>query len=163
MPVTRADIVAEARTWIGTPFQHQQSAKQVASDCIGLVRGVFREVGLRSEPVVRTQAAAFAGYARSPDGVSFKRFCDMTMLSIEIGDMLPGDVALFAYVRRMPHHCAIVGDYAHGGLSMIHSIGPGNEGEVVEHRFDDSWRKRLVAAYSIPGVEWTPQPQRPME
>ena len=44
MSVTRADIVAEARAWIGTPYRHQASLKGVGCDCLGLVRGVWRAV-----------------------------------------------------------------------------------------------------------------------
>lgn len=39
---TRAAIVAEARGWIGTPYRHQASLKGVGCDCLGLVRGVWR-------------------------------------------------------------------------------------------------------------------------
>ena len=37
-------IVAEASTWLGTPYRHQGSRKGVGCDCLGLVRGVWREV-----------------------------------------------------------------------------------------------------------------------
>ena len=33
-----------ARGWIGTPYRHQASLKGVGCDCLGLVRGVWREV-----------------------------------------------------------------------------------------------------------------------
>jgi NlpC/P60 family putative phage cell wall peptidase len=42
-------IVQEARGWIGTPYMHQASLKGVGCDCLGLVRGVWREV-LGAEP-----------------------------------------------------------------------------------------------------------------
>src|SRR3954471_18800976 len=35
-------ILAEARSWIGTPYRHQASLKGVGCDCLGLVRGVWR-------------------------------------------------------------------------------------------------------------------------
>ena len=37
-------IVAAARGWIGTPYQHQASVKGAGSDCLGLLRGVWREL-----------------------------------------------------------------------------------------------------------------------
>jgi len=43
-------VVASARTWIGTPYQHQMSCKGAGSDCLGLVRGVWRDV-VGAEPV----------------------------------------------------------------------------------------------------------------
>lgn len=39
-----AEIVAAARDWIGTPYHHQASAKDVGTDCLGLVLGVWREM-----------------------------------------------------------------------------------------------------------------------
>ena len=33
------------RSWLGTPYRHQMSLKGVGCDCVGLVRGVWREVG----------------------------------------------------------------------------------------------------------------------
>ena len=39
-------------TWLGTPYVHQASLKGVGSDCLGLVRGVWREVeGSEPQPV----------------------------------------------------------------------------------------------------------------
>jgi NlpC/P60 family putative phage cell wall peptidase len=37
-------VVAKAREWIGTPYHHQASVKGAGCDCLGLVRGVYREV-----------------------------------------------------------------------------------------------------------------------
>lgn len=42
--MTRDEIVAAARGWIGTPYQHQASLKGVGADCLGLVRGVWRGI-----------------------------------------------------------------------------------------------------------------------
>jgi NlpC/P60 family putative phage cell wall peptidase len=41
---SRADTIAEARLWIGTPYAHQASLKGVSCDCLGLVRGVWRAI-----------------------------------------------------------------------------------------------------------------------
>ena len=38
---TAVDI---AKTWIGTPYIHQASVKSVGCDCLGLIRGVWREL-----------------------------------------------------------------------------------------------------------------------
>lgn len=37
------DVVEIARSWIGTPYCHQASVKGAACDCLGLVRGIWRE------------------------------------------------------------------------------------------------------------------------
>src|SRR5215467_2040405 len=43
MPLTRTAIIAEARAWIDTPYRHQASLKGIGCDCLGLVRGVWRD------------------------------------------------------------------------------------------------------------------------
>ena len=40
----RPEIVTAARGWIGTPYVHQQSVRGAGCDCLGLLRGVWREV-----------------------------------------------------------------------------------------------------------------------
>jgi NlpC/P60 family putative phage cell wall peptidase len=47
--MSRDAIVAEARSWIGTPYRHQASLKGVGTDCLGLLRGVWRGV-IGAEP-----------------------------------------------------------------------------------------------------------------
>jgi NlpC/P60 family putative phage cell wall peptidase len=42
--IIRNTIIAEARSWIGTPYHHQAALKGVGCDCLGLVRGVWRAV-----------------------------------------------------------------------------------------------------------------------
>ena len=37
-------MVAEARAWIGTPYVHQASVRGGGTDCLGLLRGVWRVV-----------------------------------------------------------------------------------------------------------------------
>lgn len=36
----------ELLAWVGTPYRHQCRIKQVGADCIGLVAGVFSEIGV---------------------------------------------------------------------------------------------------------------------
>ena len=42
--IRRAAILQSARGWIGTPYLHQASLKGAGCDCLGLVRGVWREI-----------------------------------------------------------------------------------------------------------------------
>ena len=39
-----AAVVAAARAWLGTPYRDQASLRGVGCDCLGLARGVWREV-----------------------------------------------------------------------------------------------------------------------
>lgn len=44
-----AEIIAEARLWLGTPYLHQASVRGAGTDCLGLLRGVWRAI-LGHEP-----------------------------------------------------------------------------------------------------------------
>jgi cell wall-associated NlpC family hydrolase len=142
MPVTRAQIVAEARTWIGTKYMHQQRMKGVGVDCLGLPIGVARELGIVARDF------DVNGYSRQPDGTLEAKLAEALEL-IPPSALVPGDMALVA-THGQANHFAIVGDYRHGGLSLIHAVPPRG---VVEHRLDPTWQKRIVATYRPQGVE----------
>ncbi len=137
----RQQIVAEARTWIGTRFVHQARLKGHGCDCAGLVVGVCKALGLSDFDK--------ADYSRIPDGIMMRRICEETMTAIAFTDVQPGDVLLFHFGSH-PQHLGIVGDYLHGGLSIIHAYAPSHK--VVETRLDEVWISRIVAAYRLPGV-----------
>lgn len=43
-PADPKRVIAAARSWLGTPYHDQASLKGVGCDCLGLARGVWREV-----------------------------------------------------------------------------------------------------------------------
>lgn len=145
--VTRADVIAEARTWLDTPYVHQHRAKGHAVDCAGLVIGVARELGL-----VRPEFDV-TGYSRDPDGVSMLDVCDRFMRRIPMDDLKPGNVLVYAFAKH-PTHMGIVGDYLHGGLSLIQALGTTDgKGKVVEWNISrprKGWKP--IQAYELPGV-----------
>lgn len=144
---TRADIVAEARSWRKTPFHHQGRVRGVGTDCIGVPLETGKTLGLLPADLVIT------GYPRQPDGTSLMAHCDRWLVRIPRAEMAPGDVIVVRFDRD-PQHVGVLGDYRHGGLSMIHALGtPDGRGEVVEHRLDAGTLARLVAVYRFPGVD----------
>jgi len=59
-----AAVVAAARGWLGTPYRHQASVRGQGADCLGLVRGVWREVvghEIVTLPAYRTIRAEVGG------------------------------------------------------------------------------------------------------
>ena len=144
---TRTEVVEQARTWLGTPWMHQQRMKSVGVDCAGLIIGVARELSLVAPEM------DVSHYARVPDGISLLAHCDAWMTRIGPADIQPGDVVAIRFAID-PQHLALVGNYLHGGLSLIHSLDRAGKpgGSVIEHRLDSSMRRRIVAAFHIPGV-----------
>lgn len=150
--VSRKDLVAEARSWLGTPFVHLHSMKGHACDCVGFLRGVSAALGLVPIEQISLLPEGLRTYAGRPDGVTMREGFDSLLRGISIAAARPGDLLLLRFGHH-PQHTALLGDYRHGGLSMIHALGPGGPGKVVEHRLDETWRKRIVGVYAIPGVE----------
>ena len=133
-------IVTEARTWLGTPWAHQGRAKGVAVDCVGLVVEVARATGVLS-------VAEAADYRRRPDGSTLQAKLGAYLTSRPLAQLRPGDVVLIA-TNEVADHVAFVGDYPGGrALTLIHAYWPMRK--VVEHRLDATWRRRIVAGYSI--------------
>lgn len=145
--IARAAVVAEARSWKGTKFQHHQSLKGVASDCIGFISGVGRELGL---PDAQRFAAdtRFQGYSRTPDPVKLLLACEHYLESIPKHLALPGDVLVIRFILQPMHFAFVTGEYAD---QMIHCYQI--RGGVVEHGIDKIWRERIFRAYRIRGVE----------
>jgi len=133
-------IVAAAREWIGTPWNHQQRLKGIATDCAGIVIGV-------AKTLTGFDDSGIPAYSRQSSNYSLIRFCDAHMQRAD-GPAL-GRVAVMRF-KDEPQHMGIFGDYPLGGLSLIHSYVQSRK--VVEHRFDDEWSARVLAVYIIPGV-----------
>jgi cell wall-associated NlpC family hydrolase len=140
--VTRAQIVAEARAWLGTPWVHQHRTQGVAVDCAGLVIGVARNLGL-VPPDFDVQ-----GYGRQPDGTLLD-VCTQSMRRVPQNAMQPGDV-LVVSLDADPQHMGILVPYRHGGLALVHAAS--NAGRVIEHRLLLGAGMRYRASYALPGV-----------
>lgn len=147
MSITRAAVVAEARAWLGTPWQHQARARGVGVDCAGLVIGVARALGLVAADM------DVSHYARMPDGRSLLYHCDEWMRRVARTLAQPGDVLVMRFDEH-PQHLAIAADYAHGGLAIVHALDSRDRkrARVVEHRLSPALRAKVVAAYVLPGV-----------
>lgn len=136
--ITSADVQAAALGWLGVPFAHQGRSKEHGVDCVGLVIGVAKQLGLVAP------ASDVTGYRRAPDG-SMLPLCDAWM------DRSPLDESHVAVLRFSvaPQHLAILVPRG-AGLSFVHALE--RNGCVVAHRVDDTWRRRIVATYRLRGV-----------
>jgi NlpC/P60 family putative phage cell wall peptidase len=134
--VTRAEFVAEARTWLGSPYQHQGRLKGVACDCIGLVIGTAQALGLTDFDIT--------GYGKRPDG-RLRPVMESQLEMVPLIDADAGNIVLFAW-NAAPLHVGIFTDKSH----IIHAYLPNRR--VVENIIDDRWRSQIVAAYRVPGV-----------
>ena len=144
---TRADIVRVVRTYIDTPWHHAGRLPGVGLDCAGIVICAGRELGI--------WPADFdvPPYGRNPDGTLLD-LCDEHLLRIPRVVMLPGDVIVLR-PEDEPQHIGILGDYRHGGLSLIHASNARSvvPARVIETRLMFARNQRFVAAFAFPGIE----------
>lgn len=139
---SREDVVAAARQHIGTPWVHQGRLPGVALDCAGLVIMVARELGLVAPDF------DINGYARWPDGTMVE-WCDRYMQ--RIADIELGAVLVLATTDE-PQHVGIVGDYLHGGWSLIHASNTGKPARCIETRLMFARNAQQRGVYRLPGV-----------
>jgi len=145
--ICRHAVLNEARSWIGTPYQHQASAKGAGCDCLGLVRGVWRAL-YGAEPEL---APAYTPNWAEHQGAETLLFAARRHLQPRaLTEMAPGDVLLFRMDASSPiKHAAILDEGAH----LIHAYWGR---AVVRSRLAPWWRARCAAAFSFPDVSAWP-------
>lgn len=142
----RTLALTAARGWIGTPYRHQASLKGEGADCLGLIRGVWREVvGPEPEPL----PPYAADWAEVGGEESLWAAARRWLVEIPLVRAAPGDVLLFRMAPGCPaKHCALLSaDGDSGERRMIHAYWGR---AVVESWMGEWWRRRLVAAFAWP-------------
>ena len=134
-------IVTEARSWIGTPYRHQASLKGIGCDCLGLLRGVWREVMGQEPELPPPYSPDWAAAGADTLVAAARRY----LTEIDRRDLAPGDVLLFRWRDTLPaKHCAVVASPG----SMIHAH---DGASVVEVALCPWWRRHLAHAFRFPG------------
>ena len=140
-------VVAAARSWIGTPYVHRASLKGVGADCLGLLRGGWRDV-LACEPEDVPQYSADWNDMRRDEPLWGSCLRHMSVKGVDAD--AAGDVVLFR--MRDAASAKHLGIQARGGAqaSFIHAYsGHG----VLETSLSAPWRRRIVARFAIPLTE----------
>lgn len=139
-----AQIVAEARLWIGTPYLHQASARGAGTDCLGLLRGVWRSVyGVEPELV----PAYTADWAEPSGREVLMEAAHRRLLSRGNDEGEVGDVLLFrmrdgSIAKHLGLQSAVG---AHP--RFIHAYtGHG----VIESSLSLPWQRRIAARFAFP-------------
>jgi NlpC/P60 family putative phage cell wall peptidase len=141
MSDARFDIVSIARTWLGTPYHYQASLRGVGTDCIGLVRGIYRELHGREPEAVPPYTRDWAEATGEETLISAAR---RHLIEIGPNAVAPGDVLVFRYrSRAVAKHAAILTTPA----TMIHAIEGAPVSEVA---YSPWWRRHLAAAFRFP-------------
>jgi NlpC/P60 family putative phage cell wall peptidase len=143
--MTDDPVVTAAREWLGTPYLHQGSSKGVAADCLGLIRGIWREL-YGSEPETPPPY--------TPDWGEFGQ--DEILLNSAMRHLMPvakneplalGQVVLF---RMKPgaiaKHLGVISQ-ASEQPRFIHAYS--NHG-VIDSPLSLPWQSRITARFRFP-------------
>lgn len=137
-------IVTAARGWIGTPYRHQSSARGVGCDCLGLIRGLWREV-LGAEPELPPAYSRDWDEATGAEALWQAAARHLTPKPIDAAAL--GDVVLFrmrsgAVAKHLGVQSALI---PHSKFIHAYS-GHG----VVESTLTAPWQRRIVARFQWP-------------
>jgi NlpC/P60 family putative phage cell wall peptidase len=165
---TRATIVTLARTWLGTPYHHQASMKGVGADCIGLVRGIWRDL-YGAEP--QALPAYTRDWAEGSGRETLLEAARRHLVEIAPAETQPGDILIFRWRRgALAKHCAILSTLGpplpacgeRAGVRgsptgapirspmMIHAL----EGAPVsEVSFSPWWQRHVAGTFRFPALE----------
>jgi NlpC/P60 family putative phage cell wall peptidase len=142
--VTSADpavVVVAARGWLGTPYHDQASVKGVGCDCLGLVRGVWRDV-VGDEPLPLPRYSRDWGETGTREPLA--EASRTVMLEVPVTEMTPGALILFRMrAGAVAKHCGIVT----APDRFVHAY---ERTGVIEERLDSAWRRRLAFAFLFP-------------
>ena len=134
-------VVTTARLWLGTPYHDQASLRGVGCDCLGLARGVWRDV-IGSEPFPIPPYSRDWGET-GPHEVLAEGAASM-LIPIAPTDVGPGALILFRMTpRAIAKHVGIVT----APDRFIHSY---ERLGVVEEALTPVWRRRIAFAFLFP-------------
>lgn len=133
-------VVAAARLWLGTLYVHQASVLGAGCDCLGLARGVWRELH-GPEPVIPppyTRDWGEAGRVEVLAGAA-RHF----LIEIPVASAGTGALILFRMARNAPaKHCGI-----RTATGLIHAYeGAG----VIEEPWSPIWARKAAFAFHYP-------------
>ena len=137
----RDRVVNLARSWIGTPYLHQASHKGAGTDCLGLLRGIWREIK-GAEPVVVPPYSA--DWSEVSGMETLLQEAGNWLVPVMTGDAAAGDVLLFRMRQgSVAKHLGIAGAMG-AAPTFIHAYtGHG----VIESPLSVPWARRIVARF----------------
>jgi NlpC/P60 family putative phage cell wall peptidase len=138
-----AQIINLSREWLGTPYIHQASLKGIGCDCLGLIRGIWRELyGVEPEKIPNYTPTWSEVNGKETLLLAADRHC----VRIKKSKMQIGDILLFRMRKNSPaKHMGILSQDNY----FIHAYEGNN---VVESPLNPFWYKAIVACFRFPNV-----------
>ena len=143
-PLASADparVVAVARSWLGTPYHDQASLRGVGCDCLGLARGVWRDV-------VGPEPFPILPYSRDWGETGPREVLadGARQMMPEVPVQLAGSGALILF-RMVPRAIAKHVGILTGPDTFLHAY---ERLGVIEEPLTPTWRRRIAFAFLFP-------------
>ena len=147
-------VIDAARRWLGTPYHHQASLCGVGCDCLGLVRGIWRDL-IGDEPEETPPYTRDWTEARGEE--TLLEAALLHFVPANEAEPEPADVLIF---RMRKGACAKHIGIMTASDRFIHAAeGVG----VVEIPFVPWWRRRVVTRVRFPALQGARSPLRPVK
>ena len=148
--MTDLNIAELARSWIGTPYLHQASCKGAGTDCLGLLRGIWRELYGVEPEIIPPYTPDWSEPQREERLLTAAR---RHLIEKPCSAMAPGDVLLFRMRDGcVAKHLGIVGQSG-AAPTFIHAYsGHG----VIENALSAPWRRRVAGCFAFPPITTIP-------
>jgi len=144
-PAQRAAVVAEAMTWLRTPFHHQARVKGDGVDCVNLLVAAYSGAGLLPSLALGEYARNWHFHQDEPRFLAeVQKYCDRVP---EGETPQPGDIVMFSYGRHASHGAIVtawpqvIHAWAKVGKVVLSDVDSGPLAEAL----DSVWRLREVA------------------
>ncbi|KZL21114.1 hypothetical protein PsAD2_00398 [Pseudovibrio axinellae] len=135
------EVVALARGWLGTPYHHQASCKGAGCDCLGLLRGIWRELYGQEPQAIPTYSPDWGEVG------THETLLEAGQTHFQRAGLDPPGLGSVIVFRVRPHAIAKHVGLISGPGRMIHAQ---ERAGVVEVPFSGWWQRRAVAAFSFP-------------
>lgn len=99
----REKIVAEAKTWLRTPYHHNARVKSAGVDCAQILLAVYEQVGLVSDVVLSPYTPDW--HLHRSEEMYVER---LTTYALQVETPEPGDIAVFKFGRCFAHGSIVV-------------------------------------------------------
>ena len=135
-------VVAAARRWLGTPYRHQAATLGAGCDCLGLLRGVWREL-YGNEPMTMPP---YRGDMRDPAHAGALEAAAELLLAPAAGELAAGQVLLFRLNgMAAAKHCGIL-------VRPDRFIHAQERLGVVEAALTEAWARRVSGRFGFPAL-----------
>jgi NlpC/P60 family putative phage cell wall peptidase len=136
-------VIAAARGWLGTPYHDQASLCGVGCDCLGLARGVWRDlVGAEPQPIPPYSRDWGETGAREVLVIGARAM----MIEIPVARIGPGALVLFRMApRAIAKHVGILT----APDRFIHAY---DRLGVIEEALTIAWSRRIAFAFRFPAA-----------